>query len=97
MNFSNITKRGHKLLTLQTCQCDKRSDQQCPVCDWGLAVCEWCGAAECELNERDCTGRPASTPLDPDTRDMFARMESLYHYRKGRGKFITSNQPEEKP
>lgn len=38
---------------------------------------------------------PASAPLDPDTRDMFARMEALYHYRKGRGKFITSSQPRE--
>lgn len=55
-----VSRRGHKLLTTKTCKCDKRSDRECPVCDWGLGVCEWCGAAECELDERDCTGKPAN-------------------------------------
>ena len=29
------------------------TDQKCPVCDWGLGVCEWCGAAESQLDD-DC-------------------------------------------
>ena len=58
-----VSRRGHKLLTTQTCKCDKRSDRECSVCDWGLGVCEWCGAAECELDERDCTGKPANVRM----------------------------------
>jgi len=50
------TKFTHKLLTINTCKCDKQSDNPCCVCDMGLAVCEWCGAAECELDDRQCTG-----------------------------------------
>jgi hypothetical protein len=49
-NMVGVSRRGHKLLTPETCKCNKNSDQKCPVCDWGLGVCEWCGAAESQLD-----------------------------------------------
>ncbi|MGZ8233205.1 hypothetical protein, partial [Methylobacter tundripaludum] len=52
--------KGHILLTPQTCGCDKRSETPCPVCDWGLAVCANCGAAESEL-DAPCTYSEAGT------------------------------------
>ena len=56
-NEEKKTKRGHILTTPQTCDCDKQSDIPCPVCDWGLGICKVCGAAEVELDERDCPNK----------------------------------------
>ncbi|MDE2104242.1 MAG: hypothetical protein KGL39_43800 [Patescibacteria group bacterium] len=55
-----VSRRGHVLHTIFTCPCDKESDSPCCICDMGLAVCRICGAAECELDERDCIGEPAN-------------------------------------
>lgn len=55
-----VSRRGHVLHTIMTCPCDKESDSPCCVCDMELAVCRICGAAECELDERDCTGESAN-------------------------------------
>lgn len=66
-----VTERGHILHTSLTCPCDKENDSPCVVCDWGLAVCRICGAAECELNERDCTRKfdiRGEECIDPDSR-----------------------------
>lgn len=50
------TVNGHVLLTTADCDCDKKSDAECPVCDWGLGVCKLCNAAEIEL-EQPCPGK----------------------------------------
>lgn len=48
----------HKLKTPAECDCDKTSSYPpCPICDWGLAVCSVCGAAESELD------KPCNPPL----------------------------------
>jgi hypothetical protein len=59
---SMTTDKGHVLLTRQTCPCKGQNDR-CPVCEWGLAVCALCGAAEIELDRR-CRPRKASQPGD---------------------------------
>ncbi len=47
-----MNAEDHLLFTTKTCPCDKTSDtSKCPVCDWGLQVCEICGGGEAQLEE----------------------------------------------
>lgn len=56
----------HKIMTPETCKF-KRIDPDghgtypgCPVCDWGLNVCEVCGMAEADLLDNpECPGTSA--------------------------------------
>lgn len=39
------------------CDCHKKTDYECPVCEWNASICKVCGAAECELLDMpDCPG-----------------------------------------
>jgi len=49
--FKGHKKKGHTLITSESCECDKKSPFPCYVCDGGLAICEICGKAEIELRE----------------------------------------------
>lgn len=40
---------AHRLLTRSSCNC-KRENENCPVCDWGLAVCGICRGGESDLD-----------------------------------------------
>lgn len=54
----------HKIMTPATCKhklkdLDSHAESECPVCDYGLKICEVCGMAEADLLDNpECPGRP---------------------------------------
>lgn len=63
----------HKIMTPKTCKKRiedpvKHQMDDCPICDWGLKVCEVCGKAEMDLIDfPDCPGpKPADNLLTKD-------------------------------
>jgi hypothetical protein len=54
----------HVIKTSQDCKdCSSDTDADCPVCDWGLAVCSECGEYE-EGLKLPCTSKYSTPSLD---------------------------------
>jgi hypothetical protein len=50
---------SHTCITPKTCKYTHELDN-CPVCDWGLAICSVCGAGEIQLYEHPCKPKEPS-------------------------------------
>lgn len=69
----------HRIRTPEDCTC-QGGPGRCPTCNWGLAVCMDCGAAEADLDERPCPGhRPTGHPADHVEMDQIPFRAPLVH------------------
>lgn len=68
-SVSTPAEPQHVLITPATCDCNKLSDDPCPVCDGGLAMCSVCHKAEAELDE-PCAPPAEATPAEPHDHEI---------------------------